>query len=47
VVGAAGQQRRRERVQSREVETVFGTLTVERSGYGAEGEQSLHPPMPG
>jgi hypothetical protein len=28
---------------TRELETIFGTVTVTRVGYGAEGEPSLHP----
>lgn len=30
-------------VHTRELETIFGTVTVTRVGYGAEGEGSLHP----
>jgi hypothetical protein len=30
-------------VHTRELETIFGTVTVTRVGYGAEGESSLHP----
>jgi hypothetical protein len=30
-------------VHTRELETIFGTVTVTRAGYGAEGEPSLHP----
>jgi len=37
VTRAAGQ------VHTRELETIFGTVTVTRVGYGAEGEPSLHP----
>ena len=39
------QEVERERVQlhERNVETVFGTATVTRAGYGAAGKQSLHP----
>lgn len=43
VVDAGGKERTRQRVQKRELETIFGTVTVERTGYGAEGEESLHP----
>jgi hypothetical protein len=43
VVDAEGTQRTRERTQHRELETIFGTVTVARTGYGAEGEESLHP----
>lgn len=31
------------RLQERELETVFGTVNVERLGYGAPGLESLHP----
>jgi len=31
------------RPQQRKIETVFGTVTVERVGYGLKGTQSLHP----
>lgn len=31
------------RVQGRDLETVFGTVTVNRAGYGADGSKSLHP----
>jgi hypothetical protein len=30
-------------VQARTLETIFGTVTVSRTGYGAEGTASLHP----
>ena len=43
VVDAAGKERTRKRPQSRELETIFGTVTVARTGYGTEGEESLHP----
>ena len=43
VVDAQGKQRTRQRTQRRELETIFGTVEVERTGYGAEGEASLHP----
>lgn len=43
-VGAAdGTPRTRQRLQERDLETVVGTVTVTRLGYGAEGEESLHP----
>lgn len=38
-----GQERTRKRVQERNLATVFGSVTVERTGYGAEGRASLHP----
>ncbi len=43
VVDAQGKQRTRKRMQRRELETIFGTVELERTGYGAEGEASLHP----
>ena len=43
VVDAEGKERTRKRTQSRELESIFGTVTMERTGYGAEGEASLHP----
>jgi len=43
VVDTTNQERGRKRVQQRTLETVFGTVSVERAGYGAEGEDSLHP----
>ena len=43
VVDAEGAERTRKRQQQRELETIFGTLQVQRTGYGAEGQASLHP----
>jgi len=43
VQGADGLKRTRSRHQEREIETVFGTVSVERTGYGREGADSLHP----
>jgi exonuclease VII small subunit len=43
VRGADGVERSRVRLQERKLETVFGTVSVERAGYGQEGTQSLHP----
>ena len=43
VVDAQGRERTRRRQQRRELETIFGTVEVQRTGYGAEGEASLHP----
>jgi len=40
---AEGAERTRKRSQDRDLETVFGTVTVSRTGYGAEGSTSLHP----
>jgi len=38
-----GQERTRQRQQARGLDTVFGSVTVERTGHGAQGEASLHP----
>ena len=43
VQDADGVERKLTRAQHREIETVFGTVTVERVGYGRKGSQSLHP----
>jgi len=43
VEDAAGDERTRKRVHDRDLATVFGTVTVSRLGYGAEGKESLHP----
>ena len=43
VCGADGVERPRVRPQRRELETVLGTVSVKRSGYGQEGVESLHP----
>jgi len=43
VEGADGVVRSRVRLQHRELETVFGTVSVERAGYGQQGVESLHP----
>lgn len=43
VRAAEGNERRRQRIQTRALETIFGTVTVARTGYGTEGEESLHP----
>jgi hypothetical protein len=40
---AQGEERTHRRVQGRELETVFGSVEVVRTGYGAEGQESLHP----
>ena len=42
-VDAQGTERTRKRQQLRELETIFGTVEVNRNGYGAVGEASLHP----
>jgi len=41
--GSDGIDRSRIRLQERKLETVFGTVSVERAGYGQEGTRSLHP----
>jgi exonuclease VII small subunit len=43
VRGADGIERSRVRLQERKLETVFGTVSVERAGYGKKGAESLHP----
>ncbi len=43
VCGADGEERPRMRLQKRELETVFGTVSTERAGYGQQGGKSLHP----
>ena len=40
---AQGKERTRQRPQNRELDTVFGSVTVKRTGHGAKGEASLHP----
>lgn len=43
VEGAEGVERSRVRLQERKLETIFGTVSVERAGYGQQGAESLHP----
>jgi hypothetical protein len=43
VSGSDGIDRSRVRLQERKLETVFGTVSVERAGYGKKGVGSLHP----
>jgi len=43
VKGTDGIERSRFRLQERNLETVFGTVSVERAGYGKKGVESLHP----
>lgn len=43
VRAADGGTRAREQRHDRQLETIFGTVTVSRTGYGAEGTTSLHP----
>lgn len=38
-----GQERIRQRTQDRDLETIFGAVRVERTGYDCPGVQSLHP----
>ena len=40
---AQGVTHARARLHERQLETIFGTVTVSRTGYGAEGTTSLHP----
>lgn len=41
--GSDGVERVRVRPHERKLETIFGTVSVERASYGQEGTQSLHP----
>lgn len=43
VCGADGVERTHKRSQDRKLETVFGTVEVNRTGYGQVGVESLHP----
>jgi exonuclease VII small subunit len=43
VRGSDGVERVRVRPHERKLETIFGTVSVERSGYGHKGNRSLHP----
>jgi exonuclease VII small subunit len=43
VVGADGVKRSRLQYHERQIETIFGTITTNRAGYGQEGCESLHP----
>lgn len=43
VRGSDGEERTRARLHERQLETVFGTVSVDRAGYGREGTESLHP----
>ena len=43
ICGSDGIDRPRVRSQKRNIETVFGTVSSNRAGYGQEGVQSLHP----
>jgi hypothetical protein len=43
VHGADGTERSRIRLHERNLETVFGTVEIQRAGYGQEGTSSLHP----
>ncbi len=43
VRGSDGVERSRVRPHERKLETIFGTVSVERAGYGQEGSRSLHP----
>ena len=40
---AADEMRSQTQLHDRQLETIFGTVTVSRAGYGAEGKSSLHP----
>ena len=43
VIGPDLKQRTDQRLQTREVETLVGTITITRPGYGKNGLESLHP----
>ena len=43
VQGSDGVEMSRVRSHERKLETIFGTVSVERAGYGQEGSRSLHP----
>ena len=43
LVGQDGVRRTQRRLHSRALESLFGTVQVERLGYGAPGQESLHP----
>ena len=43
VEGADGVERSERRVHERHLETIFGTVQVERVGYARAGHESLHP----
>ena len=43
VTGVDGVERSKARVHTRKLQTIFGTVYVDRLGYGADGVESLHP----
>ena len=43
LVGQDGVRRTQRRLHSRALESLFGTVQVERLGYGASGQESVHP----
>ena len=43
LAGQDGVRRTQRRLHSRALESLFGTVQVERLGYGAPGQESLHP----
>jgi hypothetical protein len=43
IQGSDGVERSRVRPHERKLETIFGTVSVERTGYGHERNRSLHP----
>ena len=43
VSDAAGQAHTHQRTQRRELESVFGTVEIARTGYGGRGLECLHP----
>jgi hypothetical protein len=43
VQGVDGTRRTQVRIHERKLETIFGTVTVDRAGFPRKGEKSLHP----
>jgi len=43
VLGADGAERTHQRPHTRQLETLFGEVELERQGYGGRGQESLHP----
>lgn len=43
VVDTIGRSRTHLRLHSRQIETVYGTVTVTRTGYGGRGVEGLYP----
>lgn len=43
VIDSEDENRSQSRLHKRELESIFGTVSVQRAGYGKEGAKSLHP----